>query len=700
MHILQEFSLGDAIVNIFTNDECTHIVTNTLKLFQYNSEYKLQYTHELQQDKELHNYSRAIAYAKKDFALLPIADSHEAKIYTFIEYFKDSNRAIEQNDDIESALFSENSKLLMIGDTAGRCIIYNTITFSVVTSLKPKPDYINAIAISEKNRYIMTSSYNKSATIFDLSRGRNKATFSCSDVIESSIFVNNSTLLSVLQNGAIQVYDIKKEKITFEKNLLSFWPSHIVGLNEAYYLITTRTEHAYLFNIETKKIDFNFNLTYKGVTSICKYKHRIVLGFENGSVQIIDINYLKDAFEVAIKVNSIADAKKHVKHNPFLQIHPKYQELLENSFEEDLQQALNKIGEHLVTNAKESMKVHIDHERYSEFENFVKYTDEITRFYKVVKDRDLSTAYILVHEIPILKKTPAYARLEIIWHNSFNRSKKMLQQDHIGFYKTAENVLRPFAKIPEKKVLIGHLFNHVEVFTDAENAVKAQNFELYFDYVSKHSFLEDTKIYEKIVLVAAGMYEQMLEFEEINKFEKVTHIIATLKTFNLYKKEILETLQRIEIKNKFNDKVMQKDYDSAFKMIDEYDYIQSLPKAVRLEAKFQSDVEKIEALAPMPTDVLKELSTYVSINTCKERIAIVMQQAYEREMYKYAKHDIIIWKVVFERYMSIYSEDTIVEKFAKISGRVKEYEEAVITYKYIGVKNSKLLGSIMVKRTK
>ena len=699
MQIVQEFRLSYPISTIYKDDECLSIVTNNIAIHHYSKENKLVYDHPFEKTtKEIHAYANSVSISKKGTLVLPTCTNEHVKLYTANGSLHEIKFAPSQDEEIEASLFSTNNKLLVLGNKAGRCNIYNGNDLSPIFELKPRPDYINALALSPTNRYLLSSAYNKSVRVFDISRARNKTAYVTKSVIVNSLFLNNHQVLSILQDGAVNIYDIQAGEKVFEENLLPHWPSAVMQYNEKYILITTRSNAIYFFNVQTFEIDFELKLSYKGVTSVHKYEGLLYVGYHNGTVQVIDTNHHLNGFEVALKVDNIVEAKAYVQKNSFLQAHPKYSDFQGDKFGEDLQVALNKLGQDLKNQALEHMKEYILDESYTEFENFLKYSVEIYKFYELIKERELSAAYIMVHDFPLLKKTPAYARLEVIWTNIFNRAKKLLQEDPIGMYKTAQNLVAPFSKVPEKKYLVGHLFNNVDIFSKADKAVKEQNFEQYFAYVKEFSFLEETSLYTKIAKFGENLIDQMLKQESLNRFDKVLDLAASLSAFPMFEKEVQEVLQRVSIKKEFDSCIMQKKYDKAFKMIDEYEFIQTLPKALGLEAKFQKDIEHAQGDEITPKMVLEQLKTYSSFSACKERIASVLKYAYINEMYAYAKHDIIYWEKVFHRFLAIYGEDLSLKKFAKISGRQSNYAKALESINYVGVKNSKLLPTLLVKK--
>ncbi|HIC42984.1 MAG TPA: hypothetical protein EYO73_01410 [Sulfurimonas sp.] len=397
-------------------------------------------------------------------------------------------------------------------------------------------------------------------------------------------------------------------------------------------------------------------------------------------------------------MGNIVEAKALIEKNIFLQSNLKYNAFTVNKFDEDLQISLNKIGQNLNKQAVSHMSKYILDAVYKEFENYLKYSDEIYKFYTFIKENEVSKAYNMIYDLPLLKKTPAFARLEIIWSNIFNRAKKLLQEDPIGLFKHAESLVAPFSKIPEKKFLVGHLFNNVDVFSKADKAVKDQNFEQYFSYVKEFSFLVETSLYLKISKFGENKLEEVLMYENLNRFDKVLETIESLKMFPMLEGELKEILQRVLIKKEFDTSIMQRQYAKAFEMIDEYEFVQSLPKALGLEAKFQKDIENAQGDKITPKMVLEKLKKYSSFAACKERIASVLKYAYINEMYAYSQHDIIYWEKVFHRFLSIYGEDNSLKKFAKISGRQVTYTKALDKINFIGIKKSKLLPTLLVKK--
>jgi len=434
------------------------------------------------------------------------------------------------------------------------------------------------------------------------------------------------------------------------------------------------------------------------VTFLYKYEAFLYIGFTNGVVEVVDTQYHQSGFEVALKVDNITEANTFIEKNIFLKAHLSYTSFNTSSFQIDLQIALNKLGQDLHAQALEQMKEHINDEQYQEFENYLKYSSEIFKFYTLISDRELAPAYIKVHELPLLKKTPAYARLEVLWHNIFNKAKKLLQEDAIGLYKNAQFLVEPFSKVPEKKYLVGHLFNNVDVFSKADLAIKEQNFKKYFAYVKEYEFLENTSLYDKVTKIGESSLENILDLENINRYDKLLNEVIKLSVFPMYQNELKEIVRRVNKKKEFDKAVMSKQYNKAFELIDKFEYIQALPKAIVLEARFQKDIELAQETTLKPKDILLMLKKYSNFNVCKERIASVMKYAYINEMYAYCKHDKIYWEEVFKRFISIYGEDISLKKFARISARYDIYERALQKTQFLGIMKSNLRPTLLIKK--
>ena len=300
MQIIHEFRLSYPISAIDKDEKHLTIITNDICVHHYNNDNRLLYKHPLTDlTKEIHAYSNSVSISKDANLILPTCTQKHVQLYTVNDSIKEVTSELNQDDEIEASLFSKNNKFLILGNKAGRCNIYSRNTLSPVLELKPRPDYINALAISPTNRYLLASAYNKSVSVFDISRAGNKTFYRTKSVIVNSLFLNNHQILSVLQDGAVNIYDIQAGEKIFEENLLPHWPSHLIVYNEKYILISTRNYAMYFFNIETYEIDFEVKLSYKGVTAIQRHEGFLYVGYYNGTVQVIDLNYQLNAFEVA-----------------------------------------------------------------------------------------------------------------------------------------------------------------------------------------------------------------------------------------------------------------------------------------------------------------------------------------------------------------------------------------------------------------
>lgn len=677
MYLIKELHHTASIVSIKGDEKGLLIANNRIEVFYYDTEYKRIYKNELSgTTQEIHAYSKAVASSKNSRLLVPSSGQNKLLIYEYVDTLTQERLHYDGDAEIETACFSKSEKLLAIGDVAGRCSIYTMPHLAPMLLFKPKPDYINTLSFSDDERYLIYSSFNKTTTVFDIKRSKEKYTFSSKAVVESILFLDKKRFMSAQDDGSLSIYDISLQERVFEKNLMPHWPSGMIRLNEQYVLVISRAYDIYFFNIESREIDFSYKMTYKGISQVSIYKNIIYFGFTNGVVQIIDIDYRLDAFEVAIKVENVAEVQRLCEENIFLKAHPSYGTFIFTQFDVSLQEAITMISQNHVQRARELMSVFENESRYVEFETYLKYAAELVEFYNAVQARELSVAFLLAHDFPILEGTQSYAQLEIIWNNTFKRAKALLQEDPISNYKRAENILRPFAKIVEKKNLIGHLFNNVDAFAKSEKAIKEQNVELYFKYISEFDFLKDTDIYNKMLSIGENIMKEMLDYESLQRFDKAVESAMKLKSFPMFKSDIQKMAFRIKIKKEFNQSVMDKRYNEAFIMMDKYDYIEVLPKAIALEAKLQADVLSAAHIGAKPKEILHALNRYIDFESCQNLIRNTLKPFYIQEMYQYASHSQIFWEKVFERFLSIYAAFDELSKFAKLNAKEEILEKA------------------------
>ncbi len=697
MKLLNELHHAASIVSIKGDDKGLVIANNRIEVFYYDSEYKRVYKNELSTTtQEIHSYSKATSASRNSRVLFPSTGDHKLLIYTYSDALKQERLYYDGDADIEVSLFSKSEKYLALGDVNGRCSLYTMPHLAPMLLFKPKPDYINTLCFSEGERYLIYSSFNKSTTVFDIKRSKEVYIFTSKAVIEAMLFLDKKRFMTAQDDGSISVYDISTKEKIFEKNLLAHWPSALQRINETYILITSRSTDIYFFNIQTYEIDFTYQLVYKGVSSVNINKSIIFFGFVNGVVQIIDMAYHIDAFEVAIKVDNVAEVQRYCEENIFLKTHPSYSDFIFTQFDVSLQDAINMISQNHIPRARELMSVFMNDKRYVEFETYLKYSAELVEFYNAVQARELSVAFLLAHDFPVLQGTQSYAKLEVIWNNTFKRAKALLQDDPVSNYRKAEGILRPFAKIVEKKGLIGHLFNNVDAFEKSEKAIKEQNVDLYFKYTAEFEFLKDTDIYNKMLLIAENIKSEMLDYESLHRFDKAVESAMKLKAFPMYKSDIQKMAFRIKIKKEFNMTIMEKRYNEAFIMMDRYEYVEVLPKAIALEGKLHSEIAAATHQKAKPKEILIALDKYLEFDSCKELIRNSLKPFYIQEMYEYATHSLIFWEKVFERFMRIYTQVDELNKFIKLNAKDEIYEKV----KQLDNSNklSQLPNSILIKR--
>ncbi len=691
--IVNRFYLNGGILSINQSQTSLIIITQNYQVFEIDMKnMQMRNLATMLHSKELpHKYSK-IASANKN--LISITES-SSKILS-IRKIKSPNEIFINLDyhkgSISASNFSKNNNMLASGGEDGRVHIYNTNKLQKMVTLPYKPDYISALNFSKDSRFLFASCFNKSNIVFDCQRTKTTNMFNTNEVVEwADFFDNNSKLFMILRNANSIVYDTRANETISIATPFTSWPSiFYISEDDNLAIVGSRDSTIYAINLKENRKIFSIKLeNTTGISALYMCLGKIFIGFTNGELLVINYNDKNDEFTQACKNKDYKSAAKLLDRNIFLSILP-CASIFDDDWEIILKDATKLLSQDKIDDAIELVEPFMrDDAKKQAFNIYLNSKNTIQKFQDLINKKLYEEAYNMTLQSKFLLKTSHFDNLENIWHKTFSNAKRILEED-VGYIDSAKKILEPFIKTPKKPVIM-QLLNNLNIFKDAEQMVKDQNFKDYFLLTSNFSYLKDTELYKKVLLLGDNLYQKAIDCENGKKYDEFMKLAKFLQNFPSYKDVITSHLVSVSKKIEIINLIKDKKTDEIYKLALEFDELQYLDEFKEFSKEFNNLYNQAREIAfngkaYMLENIFKD---YIKIEYWLDSIKNIYKIAYIEEFkFKIRANNAINWEKSINNYIDIFGKDDeiidfcTVNKLDYILDKTNNKERVKISFRY------------------
>jgi len=635
--------------------------------------------------KPLHRHSKILCASKNKDVCISLEKSSKLNILVANgDKFSKKTTLTWHDSEVECSAYSPDGSFFASGGADGRVIIYDTAKYEIQHLLDRRSDYISQISFSDDSTLVCASSFDKVTMVYDTDRAKMHCAFELDDIVERSFFFNSMTrLYFVTRYGSSGIYDLLEKKQISLLHHFASWPVSVKKTDDNLFAIVgTKSDRLYVIDLRDNSVAISVKLENPtGIASLEIHNGRLAIGFTDGNIEIVDFNSGIDEIDVYLKTKNYEKALRMLNANCFLAIYPGLLERIEEGWKETLPKAIALISKGLIEESYKIAKPFLeDEKRAAEYEFYVSQRGEVAEFMDAVEKKNLPKAYSIAQQSPFITKMSVFKNLEDYWYKCFGYAKKILSEDSSLNRPKAQETLKPFAMVEEKKNLIVNLLNNADKFKNAEAAIKAKEFTTYFALCDKYPFLKDTEVYKKTLLLAESLIERAVKLEADNKLDDALSVIATLKTFTPYERAAFERAEAIKSKKLFleafearkDSMYLSKAYELAVKHV----FLQTTKEFKVMYEEFRrvfaSIEHKVHSLKPY--QVLSEFGSYTRVNYWAGKVGQLMRVAYLDEIkYNCTDKNANIKKAIDE-FVRMFGKDVELEKLCKGIGLGEFYD--------------------------
>lgn len=627
---------------------------------------------------ELFDYYKRPFAVGKNLAYLSFAQQGiEHVINTQPKIVPLSTFSYNQHDVVNKVAFSENDLLLITGNERGRSYILSPESGTIQANLPIASDAISAVAVSEEYHLCARASFSHELLVYKTNSFKILFQQKINSVIEMITFVDDQTLLAISRNGKIIKIDLLKGSVVQEKQLdQNVWPSVMV-LSHSKKFVYVGTRESMLFAVYVKTLDilYQVKLPYYGVTTLCRTQKYFIMGFKTGEVLFFNHREHEEQFITFIKLKQIKEACLIFQKNIFLMSHRETKKIYEYWLQEK-ETIVNLLSRGEIEQAQNIAEPFLFHPKCKlEFSEIESLQPDLMALQRYMRSMSYAPAYALTTLKPQLRKSSLFAQLEAVWNKSLQKAQILLAREPLINKEAAQESLKPFMEVEEKKALIENMLKRSGTFMMAENSIKEKNFTFYFRLVAQNVFLESTSLYQKVLQIAERLQQEILKYLEEKNYKQALILADILYQFKPYQ----------------NQAIRLKEVSKALIILEHQIEHQMLFQAVKTQDQFQlqSHYALVQTLEEMKTafegeqyalidtkaytKVYTNIEPYTSLSICKQMIANIMKKLYIAQ-FKEATTTMdhaVDWAKSFLNYLQFFPIDTPLVAFVKTYAKLE-----------------------------
>lgn len=569
---------------------------------------------------------------------------------------------------ITACAYSSDGRLFATADCKGYIYLFETGNYSIVCAPTPTEDDINTIAFSQYNDFILYSTLSGEVYVYNLFSKQLHCKFSMPSSIRKILHTDNYELSHLLStDGKIYTYDMGKKILTtlFEEEMYNHLACYDPKLQKIILANKSGNFSALSTQPDTESIFLNTDM--EGISHMHVLEHFLILGFNDKRTRVIDLDKFQFEINVNFDVKNFSKIRDQFSRNHFLYFSDEIQTKTEAGWYESLQGSIQALIEDNTIRAHKLAAPFFEDKRKEEqYKLLNHHIPELKQFHTMIKNKDVEGAYRMISSYPFLKLSKKYEDLERHWNSAYNASKKLMIKDPELNCSICTRLLNPYKWDEEKYILIENLINNPEILKRLENAIKHQNFKLYFSLCEKHPFLEQTLLHQKLLIHARKKIKTIRKLITSNQLDKAQEEIAALEGYLPFEEEREHLQQKIAFRRKFQDARTQLDQARMFDLLlQDYRLVH--------ESLFANQLERYENTLKLAMShahkgevksTLKHLEPYMEISALAHAMASVLKVAYVNQLiYCKVKKLSINWESSLENYLIRFGYESILRRF-------------------------------------
>lgn len=604
--------------------------------------------------------------ANGDLAVCDL-ESYQCHVFRFSRFFAYHTTLTWHHHKVTALAYSPDGKLLATGDQAGKLFLFQAEDYHVIDAPPPLEDSIKMIEFSHHGEWLAYVDAQGVVRLYDLWRLAPLGTLNLHVEAKALRFKKHAAALLILTDTGV----------LYEYSLLTQKQSRLNEEGHDWSFMEICADHKALFFLDTKgkiKIQqtplasgFETKIEPSGITAFFLQNRYLTIGTQNGTVRTIDRHKYLTESRMNFEVKNYQKVREYFEKNQFLLTVPELAKRIDRGWDEMFNESIQHICDGNVLRAHKLATPFLDNPiKQAEFNFFKENKKYVQQFFRLIKNREIEEAYKLVDACPLLKKTNKYHELEKHWSKAFLSAKKLLTKDEEKYKSACEQLLRPFIWDSSKKEMIDQLLKNIDPFKRLDNAIKHENFKLFFGIAEKNPAIKNTQLYKKVLEFGEKKLSDALEYEQEKDFAGAIDELEAIKGYVPLEEQVEELLLSLKLRKEFLEAVEADDEETLYQLMEHPLNIADHTIWQERKRRINQDFSEAFKLAYQgkPKACLKMLESYQQYACFVSKTAAFMKIAYINEiLLSHKQKKEIHWKKSLRNYVERFGIDAYLMRF-------------------------------------
>jgi len=574
-----------------------------------------------------------LAYSEENQSVVRVIDLQKQKLHHSFPTLQ--NR-------IETLCFDPSSSHIIAGSLTGRVYLWNLFAARHISRLSSFPEhspntffqtkinYVSAVSFSPSGSFVATSGYGGSIVITNIhTEVPSKRITPNSIRINSLCFIDEDFLCAGNIEGGLDIIDLRTSQIC-KHYQTSLGDIHTMCLSNSgdFLFIAGHTNHLSLFSLKENKIisDEYIRLNDK-ITHIDMTKEdTLIVSCEDGSVSFFNL-CPHELLKLRLDTSFYQQSYELLENFPLLQ-ETKLVGELEAAWESTLKEAIYQVQEGDIKTMQRVLSyfAKVPSKKYI-INSLNGLLPHYTRFKTAVKHKNYTIAYSMAKNVPLLKMTDPYNKMEEIWDNAFAKAQAYIIRDKTRYLF---KVLEPFSRVSSKHCFIQVLLHQPQTFLDFTEHINDHSYQHIFAITKKYPCLKDITSYKKVIESSEELLVKFRQHIFSRDYELAELEYQALKHIP-YMREVLTDLSKLlGLAKRLEDFQEEENLLASYTLIDTYPQLQVLPLSQELEDNWNKKMQqaKKEALAGNTRYIKLILGNLLPLYSRSKKIGMILRQSY------------------------------------------------------------------------
>ena len=572
----------------------------------------------------------------------------------------------------EYCTFSNNGRYFMIANAIGHLCIYETFDFSLLFEIAIPDAFANA-SFSDDASKIAISSLNKKLFIIDMATKKVQQQFQLDNVGQALCFsVDGSQITLFTRDGNTFIINLSLERI-FRATPCSEWPTYIAHTSHSdIILLGTRSAQLFIYT-SSKGICLGSVLFDNwGISSVSIHQNKILVGFSDGNVTIIDITKIAEEAFSYLNASNYKKLSILVGNSPLIFVNEELCKEITEKYVEIFTYVPVSVEEKIGFDAIASLIVSNNKKRL-QLLNSLFHSEQYAPFMDNLEKGEIEIACNSAYDFPLLRQLREFHELRTICFKNITDEIRLLEASPLKFKTFIEAMPRQCTKCLHNILPTSESLE--KAFEQLKTSASSNNYPNLMAITEQYPVFRQTRLYRRMMNYGEAMIDKILMMKS-GDMQEALMLATKLTRLAPFSLTGFDFKMQIENYERFVKADQTQNIEQIFLIATENPMLKTTEIFKKHMLLYKTLYDQLKGIAKdgNVTAVLTMIGPYINIDYFEDKNNELHKLALISEIALYTPHG---------------SEAELLNKYHECFGWDKEYEE--VCHKFHIVSNPVLV---------